>query len=160
MAIGRNDVCHCGSGLKYKRCHAGKESRFSKGLIAAIVAVAAIAAVGVIPMLTSQERPERTVGVPRGPVARPGASQPPGPAPAGKVWSVDHGHWHDAPVQASIPVNTGSGPNAAQSIAQLQQQALAAQQQFKPGPQPPGPVPEGKVWSTEHGHWHDAPKAQ
>ena len=24
-------------------------------------------------------------------------------------------------------------------------------------PQPPGQVPEGKVWSPEHNHWHDAP---
>ena len=24
-------------------------------------------------------------------------------------------------------------------------------------PQPPGPAPPGKVWSPEHGHWHDAP---
>jgi hypothetical protein len=24
-------------------------------------------------------------------------------------------------------------------------------------PQPPGPPPPGKVWSAEHGHWHDAP---
>lgn len=23
--------------------------------------------------------------------------------------------------------------------------------------QPPGPPPPGKVWSAEHGHWHDAP---
>jgi hypothetical protein len=22
-------------------------------------------------------------------------------------------------------------------------------------PQPKGPVPEGKIWSPEHGHWHD-----
>lgn len=29
----------------------------------------------------------------------------------------------------------------------------------KPGPQPPGPVPAGKVWSEEHGHWHDAKPA-
>lgn len=26
-------------------------------------------------------------------------------------------------------------------------------------PQPPGPAPAGKVWNTEHGHWHDAPGA-
>ena len=25
-----------------------------------------------------------------------GASAPPGPAPEGKVWSQEHGHWHDA----------------------------------------------------------------
>lgn len=24
-------------------------------------------------------------------------------------------------------------------------------------PQPPGPVPPGKVWHAEHGHWHDLP---
>jgi hypothetical protein len=33
-------------------------------------------------------------------------------------------------------------------------------QQYTPAPQPPGPVPPGKVWSVEHGHWHDAPAAQ
>jgi hypothetical protein len=22
-------------------------------------------------------------------------------------------------------------------------------------PQPEGPIPEGKIWSKEHGHWHD-----
>ena len=26
-------------------------------------------------------------------------------------------------------------------------------------PQPPGPVPPGKEWNVEHGHWHDAPGA-
>jgi hypothetical protein len=40
-----------------------------------------------------------------------------------------------------------------------QAQSLLPQQQFKPGPQPPGEVPPGKVWSVEHGHWHDAPVA-
>lgn len=34
------------------------------------------------------------------------------------------------------------------------------QQQFTPAPQPPGEVPPGKVWSTEHGHWHDVPVVQ
>lgn len=27
---------------------------------------------------------------------------------------------------------------------------------FKPGPPPPGEAPAGKVWSYEHGHWHNA----
>lgn len=42
-------------------------------------------------------------------------------------------------------------------------QAITAppqQQQFTPAPQPPGLAPPGKVWSVEHGHWHDAPVAQ
>lgn len=157
MPVGRNDVCPCGSGRKYKKCHAEKEARaFPKGLILLLVAIAAVAAIGLVPLLSSEQTQREQAGA-RGPVAKPGTAPPPGPPPAGKVWSFDHGHWHDAPVQASIPVNLD--PNTAgQSLAQLQQQAIQQQQQFKPGPQPPGPVPEGKVWSTEHGHWHDAPK--
>lgn len=27
---------------------------------------------------------------------------------------------------------------------------------FKPGPPPAGEAPAGKVWSYEHGHWHNA----
>jgi hypothetical protein len=38
--------------------------------------------------------------------------------------------------------------------------AMPPQQQYTPAPQPPGPVPPGKVWSVEHGHWHDAPVTQ
>lgn len=34
------------------------------------------------------------------------------------------------------------------------------QPQFTPAPQPPGEVPPGKVWSPEHGHWHDVPVVQ
>lgn len=30
------------------------------------------------------------------PAFKPGP-QPPGPVPPGKVWSSDHGHWHDLP---------------------------------------------------------------
>ena len=30
----------------------------------------------------------------------PGLGRPPGPAPAGKVWNDEHGHWHDAAVPA------------------------------------------------------------
>jgi hypothetical protein len=57
-------------------------------------------------------------------------SQPPGPAPPGKVWSPEHGHWHD--------VSPTTSPVSAQ---------------------PPGPAPPGKVWSPEHGHWHDVSPA-
>lgn len=160
MPVGRNDLCHCGSGRKYKKCHAEKDSRaLPKGLILAAAAVAAVAAVGLIPIVSSEERPQAQRASARGPVAKPGSPQPPGPVPAGKVWSIDHGHWHDAPVQANVPVNLRPQGGSAQSLAALQQQAVAAQSQFKPGPQPPGPVPAGKVWSTEHGHWHDVTPA-
>lgn len=46
------------------------------------------------------------------------------------------------------------------AAAQPQVQTMTTpQQQFTPAPQPPGEPPPGKVWSVEHGHWHDAPVA-
>ena len=62
-------------------------------------------------------------------------STAPGPAPPGKVWSVEHGHWHDA------PLGTTTLPDQPETSA--------------PRSQPPGDPPPGKVWSPEHGHWHD-----
>ena len=59
-----------------------------------------------------------------------GSSEPPGPAPEGKVWHAGHGHWHDAPAGQA-----GTSP-------------------------PPGEAPPGKVWNAEHGHYHDAPAGQ
>lgn len=56
--------------------------------------------------------------------------------PPGKVWSAEHGHWHDAPAGSVDGVTPLSGQGAVLS-------------------QPPGPAPPGKAWSAEHGHWHD-----
>ena len=52
-----------------------------------------------------------------------------------------------------------SGSTIAVGTPQAQTVTMPAQQQFTPAPQPPGAVPPGKVWSVEHGHWHDAPVA-
>jgi hypothetical protein len=52
-----------------------------------------------------------------------------------------------------------SAAPAAAGTPQAQTITLPAQQQFTPAPQPPGEAPPGKVWSAEHGHWHDAPVA-
>lgn len=77
--VGRNDPCPCGSGKKYKNCHLSDEK--TKGLnnkslfyIGLLVALLFIAAYGVS---TSQK-----------------SNRPNGPAPAGKVWSEEHGHYH------------------------------------------------------------------
>ena len=64
-----------------------------------------------------------------------GKNKPEGEAPSGKVWSAEHGHWHDA-----------KNPHDAltadmdKSMNQLQRQ---------------GEAPPDKVLSPEHGHWHD-----
>lgn len=82
--IRRNDPCHCGSGKKYKNCHenlGGTTDPRNRGfLIGAIVVVLIILAVVMI-TIDSQSTP---------------GNGAPGPAPEGKVWSQEHGHWHDA----------------------------------------------------------------
>ncbi|MDX1628256.1 MAG: SEC-C metal-binding domain-containing protein [Fulvivirga sp.] len=80
--IGRNDPCHCGSGKKYKHCHMesdGHKASKSKGfLIGGLILVFVVIAV----ILLFVDLKETT-------------NRPQGPAPEGKVWSEEHGHWHN-----------------------------------------------------------------
>jgi hypothetical protein len=153
--IGRNDPCHCGSGRKFKNCCERRVPpsvvRSPAGYVVMGVAVVAVAAaIGTTIFNSKTEAPAQTNAAAPFVLPRPHATSvslpPPGPAPEGKVWSAEHGHWHDAPgaggqvVTTSGTTITPAGPAA-------------------PTPQPPGPVPEGKVWSPEHGHWHDLPGA-
>lgn len=80
--IGRNDPCSCGSGKKYKNCHQQADAEKKNGkknlIIAGAIALLMIfAAVGFY--LNNQSS---------------GKSSP-GETPKGKVWSEEHGHWHD-----------------------------------------------------------------
>lgn len=116
----------------------------SKNMIALVAAIALIAAVGVAASFLG--RGPATTATPATTRANPNAGRPqPGAAPPGKVWSVEHGHWHDAaPGQQTQTVAVpGSAVQTTPSA---------------PVPQPAGTPPPGKVWSPEHGHWHDAPK--
>ena len=138
MRTGRNESCHCGSGKKYKNCCIGEQSRqSSRGAIILVTAVAAVAAAGLIPSL-----------LPKKEEAKPVATAPRAPR-AAKVWSEEHGHWHDAAAPAGgAPVSPAMTPLP----------PVSQQQNTYRKPQPPGPAPEGKVWSPDHGHWHDVKK--
>ena len=57
-----------------------------------------------------------------------------------------------ATTQAVAPVPAATPP--------LQSFSTPSQPQYAPTAQPPGQAPPGKVWSAEHGHWHDLPGAQ
>lgn len=153
MPAGRNDACPCGSGKKYKNCCVNKRSSLPRGLLLLLAAIALIAAAGLLPTLfADKEKKEAAFASPlparRGPVTQPGV------APPGKVWSAEHGHWHDAaPPPSAMPMPLVPAGSAPPSPVQVQSAPA-----FTPGPQPAGPVPAGKVWSAEHGHWHDLPK--
>lgn len=138
MTVGRNEPCPCGSGRKYKSCCIGNERKTSRGLVYLLVTIGTIAAAGVAATVVTSSREKAlapTAGASRATTPRP---QPPGPVPAGKVWSVEHGHWHDA-------APPGAQPTRENPITMTPRNM----------PQPPGPVPPGKEWSPEHGHWHD-----
>lgn len=107
--------------------------------------------------------PAGTTGPAGAPAGAPGSAaapppgqnipEPQGGTPAGKVWSPEHGHYHDigsSAGQSATPV-PGQSPLPAPGTSPIQPGIVNT-------PQPPGPVPAGKVWSPEHGHWHDAPR--
>ncbi len=136
--VGRRDPCPCGSGKKYKNC-CGKQGAKSdskrwtglkSGVLAIVIVGGGIAAYMILSKPSTTPPEAITTSAPPKSV-QPLQSQPPGPAPEGKVWSEEHGHWHDS---------SGSASDFATKFT----------------PQPPGPPPEGKIWSAEHGHWHDA----
>ena len=144
----------------------------------------------------SSQTPTTSTGLPGAPVP-----QPDGPVPAGKVWSAEHGHWHDAPtvqvdtnsealsgnaapgqpqpglvwneehghyhkVDDSVPVAGAQSGDAASpatiprsEIPRVSVSTAGQVQSTRPIMPPAGPAPEGKVWSYEHGHWHDAQPA-
>jgi hypothetical protein len=172
--VSRNDPCPCGSNKKYKNCHGRKGLHFSvktgKRAFLAVIIIAAVAWGGKHYIFNGDDGQSSVSLFPQQTTKRvqPLAPQPPGPVPEGKVWSPEHGHWHDAPVSSnSGEVQYHPKPEGLAPLGKVWSyehghwhDTTGAAEKFKPGPQPPGPVPEGKVWSYEHGHWHDLPQGQ
>ena len=128
MAAGRNEPCPCGSGRKFKSCCIAKRQK-PRGMMMLLAALLTLAVAGAVSVASGGD--DSADGTPR--------TAPKRNAPPGKVWSVEHGHWHDAK-STPAPVRTPA----------------PAAPQARPGSPQPGPAPAGQVWSTEHGHWHDA----
>lgn len=78
MKTGRNEACPCGSGKKFKRCCDGKADAGarlrSRGLAVLLLVVLLIVVAGIVIDLRSDDGPAvDTV----------------------RVWSPEHGHYHD-----------------------------------------------------------------
>lgn len=83
----RNDPCPCGSGHKYKHCcETAKSNAVTSRWMTALIGV--IVVIGALIAMNTLSNTDRSQG---------GFGPPDGPAPPGKVWSYEHGHWHDAP---------------------------------------------------------------
>ena len=129
----RNEPCPCGSGKKYKVCCADKRTPSQWLALGSVVIFAALAVWAVSGVLRqgASAPPGKVWSEEHGhwhDTGNPDRESPVGPAPPGKEWSYEHGHWHDV----AVP---GLG-------------------------RPPGPAPAGKVWNEDHGHWHDAGGAE
>lgn len=71
---GRNEGCPCGSGKKYKQCCEGQKRGGSMPTLL-LVALAAILLAGILAAISNSQD---------------------GSSASGRVWSPEHGHYHDA----------------------------------------------------------------
>ena len=150
--VGRNQPCPCGSEKKYKHCCWGKDVQFGAKKRNMLLLGGALVVVLVTVLIIRSNNSSN-------PTFQSGA---PSPAPLGKVWSPEHGHWHDAfgTAPAIPPANLqtlGDAPGVGLDSRLNLQAAPGISTQL--ASQPLGPAPPGKVWSPEHGHWHDAPNS-
>jgi hypothetical protein len=114
---GRNDPCHCGSGKKFKVCHGRAAKSFNQQwVIAGIIG-------GIFLLFFFMDSGTSTTTL--------NTSIPTSVIPRVNAGSA----WHNIPTNPASAV-PGVSPNLSQ-------------------PQPPGETPPGKVWSPDHGHWHD-----
>jgi hypothetical protein len=70
--MGRNEPCSCGSGKKYKNCHALKTSGLTRAQLVALGLVGALVATGLGLAFANRGDHAQQTG----------------------VWSVEHGHYH------------------------------------------------------------------
>ncbi|MEO8349648.1 MAG: SEC-C metal-binding domain-containing protein, partial [Acidobacteriota bacterium] len=90
--VSRNDPCPCGSGLKYKKCHEGKDAeKPGRTGMLTMVLLGLLVVGGATAVVISFARGA-------GSAARTGGRP-------GQVWSPEHGHWHDAAVPGRAPIN-------------------------------------------------------
>ena len=71
--VGRNEPCPCGSGKKYKHCHASKATKMTPAQLLTLIVVAVIFVGGLVLAVASRQDH---------------VAQPTG------VWSEEHGHYH------------------------------------------------------------------
>lgn len=119
MSVGRNDPCPCGSGKRYKSCCSNKGQKVSRFTLMAL-GIGGAVAVLLIVLAMQMKGPAGGVAPVAGtstsvPVGGAPTPQPPGEAPPGKVWSPEHGHWHDVPATGTMPVPVGTPPAPAET---------------------------------------------
>jgi len=129
---GRNDICPCGSGKKFKKCCGAVDtavedtaSRFF-GVAAVAAGLMLVGGLFVWAKALFFDAPSST-----------------------KVWSAEHGHYHDA---------SGAEPSAG-GAGKVWSEEHGHYHDASGGELAAGGAGAGKVWNEEHGHFHDAVQA-
>lgn len=102
---GRNELCDCGSGKKFKRCCGAAEApqqdaqgsffRIAGVLAAVMLLVGAVAVVRAL--VSSDDEGHRVWSAEHGHWHVQGGKDGTNSVAPGKVWNEEHGHFHDAP---------------------------------------------------------------
>ena len=129
MKVGRNEPCHCGSGKKIKQCHGVKNPGKTNQLL--LIGFLSLAFIFFM-FFSSSTSIDHSMSANKSPQpfnfqGNKLTKQPEGKAPPGKVWSAEHGHWHDSPT----------------SILENKRNSSIEKHN------------DGKVWNADHGHYHE-----
>lgn len=102
---GRNEPCPCGSGKKYKVCCGSaaalaQQNKKKANLFIGVLILGVVLAFSF--SYFSAKSTDATSDAAPLTADGPPYPQPPGEPPAGKVWSPEHGHWHDIDPDGNI----------------------------------------------------------
>ena len=154
---GRNALCSCGSGKKFKRCCEGKRTIVSSGWAWKTGGLLAVAALVIVPLAVINANAGKSADESAGtssPAAPSAFSQTPAAWEYDSVtdrhWNPQQGHWHQVPPppqtidffsSQSQPAATGAGTGASGTTP--------AAWQYDPQ--------TNRHWNPQHGHWHQGP---
>ena len=129
MKVGRNEPCHCGSGKKFKQCHDKKDTgKINQLFLIGFLSLGFI----LLMFFSSSNSVDHSISANKSPQpfnfqGNKLTQKPEGKAPPGKIWSAEHGHWHDSPT----------------SVLESKRNSSIEKHN------------DGKVWNADHGHYHE-----
>lgn len=104
----RNEPCPCGSGKKYKNCCGSatalaRQNRTKANLFIGVLILGVVLAFSAS-YFSAKSDDSRSTGsaTETNSADGPPFPHPPGDPPPGKVWSAEHGHWHDEGASETI----------------------------------------------------------
>ncbi len=148
---GRNALCSCGSGKKFKRCCEGKRTIVRSGWAWKTGGLVVVAALVIVPIAVINAKAGKSDGT-SSPGAPSGSSQTPTAwqydPETDRHWDPQHGHWHPGPppvepidffADTNSPAADGAGTGASG--------ATPAAWQYDPQ--------TNRHWNPQTGQWHD-----